>query len=275
MIKYVNSENREIVINDAEIRPSKATSFHKYVWTPNGTARKFGTAIKDFRKEALQLPLELLFIGGNIRKKLNDFFEYTDFDVSTERPGRLYWEDYYIDCFIIQSETSPSENMMDTAVVNVNAYCPYPFWMKETTTTFNTDSSGIVGGQNLDYPFDFDFNYASNLNVISLDNEGYIPADFRIVFYGPALNPAININGHKYSVNAEINDGEYLTIESISKKIYLTQNKGKVINYFNNRDRSSYIFEKIPVGTSVVSWNSDFKFDITVIERRSQPKWKI
>lgn len=275
MIKYVNSENREIVIDDIDIKPSKGTSFHQYVWTPNGTARQYGMKVKNFKKEALQLPVELLFMSGNIRDNLNKFFEYSDYDVSTEKPGRLYWEEYYIECFVIQSNTTPSEAMLDTGVVSCILFCPYPFWLKETTTTFNTDSSGIIGGKNLDYPHDYDFNFASNLNAISIDNEGYLDADFKIVIYGPALNPAININGHKYSVDVEINEGEYLTIDSIEKKIFLTQNKGNIINYFNKRNRESYIFEKVPVGTSVVSWNNDFKFDITVIEKRSQPKWKI
>ena len=68
-------------------------------------------------------------------------------------------------------------------------------------------------------------------------------------------------------------EGEYLTIDSTTKKIFLTKNDGTIINQFNNRNRDSYIFEKIPAGSNVVTWNGDFAFDVILLEERSEPKW--
>ena len=93
------------------------------------------------------------------------------------------------------------------------------------------------------------------------------------MIYGPCSNPAVYIAGHEYRVNCDVGENEYLTIDATTKRIYLTQNDGKEINVFNNRNRDSYIFEKIPPGNSTVSWDGDFSFDVILLEERSAPKW--
>ena len=66
---------------------------------------------------------------------------------------------------------------------------------------------------------------------------------------------------------------EDLTIESTAKKIFVTRNDGSVVNHFNDRNKQSYVFEKIPAGMNDVTWDGDFGFDIILMEERSEPKW--
>ena len=70
-----------------------------------------------------------------------------------------------------------------------------------------------------------------------------------------------------------IGAGESLLIDSPSKTITLTKASGEKVNWFDNRSRESYIFQPIPPGQNIVERNGDFGIDLTVIEKRSEPKW--
>jgi hypothetical protein len=98
-------------------------------------------------------------------------------------------------------------------------------------------------------------------------------SDFKIVIYGEAVNPSVVIGGHIYAINGMVGKGETLLIDSISRKITLVTAQGQQINWFDKRARENYIFERIPAGKVSVSWPGDFGFDLTVIEKRSEPKW--
>lgn len=124
-----------------------------------------------------------------------------------------------------------------------------------------------------DYPYDYSYDYAviASGRVIKCDSAG--KNEFRLVIYGEAVNPSITIGGHKYAINGTIASGETLTVDSLKKTITLTTATGNQINWFDKRDRNSYIFEQIPPGNSAVIWSGEFGFDLTVIEKRSEPKW--
>jgi hypothetical protein len=133
--------------------------------------------------------------------------------------------------------------------------------------------AGGGGGQNLDYPFDYAFDYFPDVGVKTLINQHFIDSNFRMVIYGACSNPAVYVAGHLYQVNSEVEAGEYLTIDSVTKKIYLTAKDGTTTNQFKLRNKESYIFKKIPSGNSMVSWSGDFGVDIILLEERSEPKW--
>jgi hypothetical protein len=83
----------------------------------------------------------------------------------------------------------------------------------------------------------------------------------------------VTIDGHDYRVDASIANNEILTIDSVNKTIVLTHEDGRTENLFNQRYRYSYIFEKIPPGQLNVASNSNFKFEVILLEERSEPKW--
>jgi phage-related protein len=121
----------------------------------------------------------------------------------------------------------------------------------------------------MDYPID----YFSDMATKPVTNGGFVASNFRLVIYGQCVNPAVSIADHTYQVNCTVGANEYLTIDSSAKKVFLTAQDGTITNMFNNRNRDSYVFEKIPTGQNVVSWNGGFGFDIILLEERSEPKW--
>jgi phage-related protein len=123
------------------------------------------------------------------------------------------------------------------------------------------------------YPYDYPYDYGLSVVSRNIVCESTRSCDFRIVIYGEAVNPSVVIGGHAYAVNGTIGKGETLLIDSVTKTITLTTANGNKINWFDKRSRKEYIFEPLPVGKNLVNWSGTFGFDLTVIEKRSEPRW--
>lgn len=176
-------------------------------------------------------------------------------------------------------KTMAKENGIDKEYVEMylSAVCVHsmmnrPYWVRESKYTFQPqEASG--SGNNMDYPHDYPFDYYNGMSSRILLNEAISDADFELTVYGPCENPEILIGSHKYHVNCQLETGEYLVINSLSKKIYKVKNDGEQVNQYNLQDRDWYVFQKVASGSHSVSWSGLFGFDITMYERRSEPKW--
>lgn len=206
----------------------------------------------------------------------NRLFELCEKDVLAVKHGRLVIGDYYLKCFITGSSKSDYLIHKGYVKLKLTVVTDYPRWIKETTTSFRSSASSAVGEgskRNLDFNADFPYDYASELHGKTLNNTGFAGTNFRMIIYGACVDPTVYIAGHRYRVDGVVEAGEYLTIDSIQKTVMLTKQNGETVNYFNYRDRDSYIFEKIPAGNHSVSWDGRFGFDMVLIEERSEPKW--
>lgn len=205
-----------------------------------------------------------------LNKLKNKLFEVFEKDVLAIKHGKLIIGDYYLRCFVTESKKSDYLRQSNSINVTLTISTDFPYWVKETTKTFNYGSGNP--GSNLDFNNDFPYDYASNLRNVSLNNTGFYESNFSICIYGACNNPSVVIAGHEYKVNTAIEANEYLVIDSAEKTITLTKKDGTKVNCFNYRNRDSYIFQKIPSGMNTVS-GSNFKFDITLFDERSEPKW--
>ena len=96
--------------------------------------------------------------------------------------------------------------------------------------------------------------------------------------FGAAIKPYIIIGNNTYSVDVTVPEGARLEINSRTQTVEIIDDLGRVTNVYNARKlgrkgSGSYIFEKIPVGYSVISWSNNFSFDLVLLEERSVPKW--
>lgn len=57
------------------------------------------------------------------------------------------------------------------------------------------------------------------------------------------------------------------------RKIIKVKSDGTEENLFNSKNNESSIWEKIPAGLSIVSWNGAFGFDIILFNERGTPRW--
>lgn len=268
-VKYINHRNEVLEFGKENLFVNES-DLHDFAWSVNSKNNRISGFTKGIVSKTIPVVLQCTSPeeGLELRNKLFEVFEK---DVLTLKHGRLIIGDYYLKCYITESKKSDYMYHKGLVRLTLKLTTDFPYWIKETTSTFGY--AEIIEGKNLDFNNDFPYDYRSNLIDKRLNNTGFIESNFRIVVYGACKNPCITIAGHNYEVNVSIETNEYLCIDSVGKTIMLTHTDGTIENCFSKRNRDSYIFQKIPSGTSNVSTNADFKFDVVLLEERSEPKW--
>lgn len=207
-------------------------------------------------------------------KLMNHFADITEIDVLSKKPGRIYVNDYYLECFLLEMIPKDYEEFYNAIDNDVELTSFHPFWAKEILTVFTPHKDVDETEWMLDYPHDYDYDYwAVGTASMAVDNPAIYKSEFIIQINGAADNPAIEINGHIYRVDHPVGAGEVLEIRSTEKTITLIRANGERLNLFNYRNKEFYIFEKIPSGINIVHWNGSFEFELTLLEKRSEPKW--
>lgn len=269
-LKYKNHENEVFEFGRDGVFVNIG-SVHDYSWTVNKKNNRISSIT--YGVQTRKLPVVIICgtdeEGIAARNRLMEVFEK---DVLAFQYGKIIIGDYYFRCFVTKSEKKNYLSSDKYMTLNLTLTTDLPYWVKETSTIFQpaSSSSGTTG---LDYGFEYPFDYGNAMDSKALVNTGFMPSNFRLIVNGPCSNPAVYVAGHLYKVNCDILSGQYLTIDSANKAVTLTANDGTVTNVFSSRDKDSYIFEKIPSGSSPVTWSGDFTFEIVLLEERSEPKW--
>lgn len=267
-LKYKNHVNEVIDfgVNGVYVN---SNALHDYEWKITSQGNKITTLT--YAVQTRKLPVIIMCSseeeGIAIRNKLFETFEK---DVLALQHGKIIIGNYYFKCYVTKSTKSDYQKNKRYMSLTLTLSSDYPYWVKESKKSFGVPGETSEG---LDYPFDFAFDYFTDVSKTELSNPNFVSSSFKLIIYGTCSNPTINIAGHTYQVNCDVGANEYLTIDSTAKKIFVTKNDGTTTNQFNNRNKQSYIFEKIPAGKNVVIWDGDFGFDIILMEERSEPKW--
>ena len=205
---------------------------------------------------------------------MNRLHELAEADIEAKIPGRVFVGDYYTNGYITSSVKSDYLIKKRLCKIELTLTSDDPTWYRDETYVFTlSDDSeiGVDGGT--DYPFDYAYDYAIPMSGRNIVCDSVRSSAFRLLIYGKAVNPTVVIGGNTYAVNGTVGEGETLLIDSVAKTIVLTTATGKRVNFFDWRSRDSYIFTPIPAGQNVVAYNGTFAFDLTVIEKRSEPRW--
>lgn len=268
-ITYKNHINEEINFGENNIFVN-TNDLHDFSWSHTSKNDR----ISAFKTGVVKKTIPVIILcnseedGIRLRNKL---YECAEKDLLALKYGKIIIGDYYFKCYISGSKKTDYLIEKRYMKASLTIVSDLPMWVKETTTTFGYGSAGKASG-NMDFNNDFPMDYTSNILEQTLNNTGFVDCNFKIRIYGACENPEVVIAGHTYKVNASVELNEYLEIDSIEKTIILTHADGTKKNCFNLRSRDSYIFQKIPPGISFVS-KGEFKFDVTIFEERSEPKW--
>lgn len=239
-----------------------------YTTATNGRLYGFKRGLKE-KEVMLQIFADSTEEYNNL---LNNILSIMEKDVIEEIPGKLWINDYYLKCYITASDYEELEEDFYSTDKKIKILAERWIWIKETVKHFiHTDKPDSDGRG---YPYGYDYDYTLGGGYLDqLLNSHFASCDFLLEINGYVRNPSISIGNHIYRVAETVQEYEKLSIDSRSKTIILTKNNGVAVNCFAKRDKSNYIFEKIPAGTTNVYWNSGFDFDITLYEERSEPKW--
>ena len=250
-LKYMNHLNEVFEFGKDGIFVDE-NNLHDYSW--NVTKKNNRISALDYTVTNKSLPLVIICNtaeeGIAARNKL---FEVVEKDVLALQYGRIIVGDYYFKCYVTKSQKEDYLLSRRYMKLTLTLTTDAPYWVKEISFSFSRSGDGSGGSGFLDFAFDYPIDYAPNAAIEQVNNTGFV--------------------NHLYQVNCAVLDGEYLTVDSVTKKIMRTQNAGASVNEFKNRNKESYIFEKIPAGMVPVSWEGDFGFDVVLLEERSEPKW--
>ena len=262
--RFEGRKNR-VFVNENDLRD--------YSWsydTINGKISRFYRSVTS-RKIPLIVYCETVEKAIAIKNSLHEMAEA---DIAAEIPGKIYIGDYYTRGYITASEKSNYLLTKRLCSLDLTFTSDDASWYKEEKHAFPVNMASEIGSDSgIDYPYDYPHDYALAANGKKIVCDSVGKNDFKLLIYGSAANPSITIGTHTYKIKGSLKAGESLLIDSINKTITLTTAAGAKINWFDKRDRTSYIFEPIPSGQSTVTWNGNFGFDLTVIEKRSEPKW--
>lgn len=230
--------------------------------------------VKRFYKDTQEAKLNLDIMADNadefnqIMYKLHRTF---DRDIRRMKPGKLWWNDFCKEVFAVETSQNEFDELFEAVNREVTFVSVYPYWVRRITYQYGTNITNVDAG--LDYDHDYDFDYGMEEITEVIQNDCIDAANFEMKFYGPIENPSVTIGGHEYEVLTTLAEGDYVIVNSLTKKILQYDAYGNVENVFHLRNRDSYIFEKIPEGETAIARSKDHMLDITIFDERGEPEW--
>jgi hypothetical protein len=286
-IRFVSSANVSFDLHSFEYAKLQKANFHKVNWIPEVEKKQFGVKVNRFTKDAQIFDCTFRFKGDAAKRKkqIDDFIFQTEQDCSRLQLGRIYWNTQYIDVYFNSHDTHPVDSGMNWTEIQGQFYAPFPFWIDEQTLIirpsgqseegFPENVKGYPEDRNFVYGYDYAYPYASTAVVIDVDTP--ISSDFKVIAYGPTDKVQFFIAGHKYQVNYELRNGQYMVIDSrdttpMNRRAYVRNENGTITNVFDYRDPTSLLFEKIPNGSVVLNYPRTYGIDLTIFQERSAPR---
>ena len=273
MIKYIASSGNEYNLT-ANGALHRTANYYNWQWEVQGTALQYGVRVSDFSRQPAEYDAEIIVYGTPAeRRRFLTMFHYDiENDIRKMKPGRIVWGDYYIDCYITQSQTNPA-NTWKYLSNTIHIYAPYPFWVQEKNVML--PASDAQTSTFLDFPFDFPFDFtAPTVGTKVVASDFPFDSEFRMVIYGLAVNPRITINGYPYVLYTTIPQGAYVIIDSKTHSITQYNADGTQSNMFNYRNKTDSVFRKIPGGNLTIAWDASFGADITIYQEKSEPEFE-
>lgn len=274
-IYYVNSNNEKIDLLEPPYMLQTGELFGSK-WNYESKQRLGGGGkITNIRKDLEERTLTLSIVNygvENYEEAIDYLHEITDIDVLKKTPGRLYVGGMYLNCYVTASEKSEWEPEAGYIDVSLTLAVEYPMWVGENPYTFH--SFGISSTNNKRYPRRYPYRYANGMNSTYIINPHFANSNFKLIIYGPVVNPMVTIGGVSYLVNAILEEGEYLVIDSRSRTIIKVKKNGEQENLYHNRQKGRNFFRKVAPGRQPISWAGKFNFDLIIYEERGEPKWK-
>ena len=201
---------------------------------------------------------------------------YADADMQGGTPGTIRVDGWFQRCFVVASEVDGIGG--DFFAAKLTLVLLDGVWRRGTTTAF-VPVRGSADYGFLDLPYDLPYDLGVTPPLRYAVNPGYSGSPARFVVYGPAVNPSVRLAGNLYQVDVAVPDGGYMDIDPLRRTVTVVGADGTTVDAFSKAHRGSgagsgeYIFERVPAGTSEISWDNSFGFDLTLYEEEGEPAW--
>lgn len=201
-----------------------------------------------------------------------------DADLALMTPGTLDFDGWSQRCYIAGVEVKAVTG--GAAVVELEAVLLDGVWRRKEAYEFRPGTgSGTVGiGHGYDYGYAYGYPYSEETSR-EIEVGSIVASPFRIIIYGPAVRPSVTVGGNRYQILTDVQDGGYLVIDSIDGTVTKVAKNGHKTNALPDAvlgggvGSGSYIFEDIPAGTSTVSYDGSFGWDLEVYREDGAVPW--
>lgn len=207
-------------------------------------------------------------------------YEVAEKDVIANKPGKIECDGWTMNGYIVASKKSDYWLRGKAAKYELTFLSLSQWWERAVEYYFPPLGEGESSDDMwLDYPYDFMFDYGSDVNTRLIDTDGFVAAGVTIAFEGPAESPTVVIGGNSYSLSGGIGASDKVEVDTIAHTIEKVNIVGERENAFHMKagvyrpHSGSFIFEPVNPGSNEVSWDGSFGVAITVRELRSEPRW--
>lgn len=204
------------------------------------------------------------------------FRHCADSDMQKGTPGTIYVDGWFQRCFVVASDVDGiGSNFFATKLTMVLLD---GVWRRGTTTAF-VPVRASDDCEFLDLPHDLPYDLGVTAPRQYAINPGYSNSPAKLIVYGPVVNPSVRLAGNLYRVDVTVPDGGYMDIDPLRRTVTVVAADGTTMDAFSKAHRGSgagsgeYIFERVPAGTSEISWDNSFGFDLTLYEEEGEPAW--
>lgn len=274
-IFYTNSEGAVISLNDAKTIYTEP-SFFSSAWKHE--IIDYGGGMAEITKTYAEPVTHKVTAQVRANTKL-EFYErleelraILELDAINQKLGVLTVNEWNLDCVISIHNTGKLE-VVNIAKVELEIFAPRSEWYKKQIDEWNgydVTTNPIEGSKKYAYKYKYKCSSSGALTrTITTD----IKADAIIEFFGPCVNPSMQIGPNSYSVNASALAGEKMIINTQTWEVYKVINTGETLNLFHLRGANS--FEQIPKGVHIITRSAGYPIKLTLIERRAEPPFLI
>lgn len=209
---------------------------------------------------------------------LDELRRVADADVDAKMPGTFVAEgEWRQRGYIVSSE--PAMIHWGRVQTELKILLLDGAWWRLVSESFG--ASEDTPSSYLDYTYDYQYDYTKVTYSSLVQTSVLTPSDVRLVIYGPATNPYVNVGSNKYEVDVTVPSGGYVVIDGREKTITLVLADGMRQNAFQYGVRGTgqgggvYVFEPIESGEQTVSWPGTFGFDLGWYEEEGEPPWSL
>lgn len=240
-------------------------------WDYKAGYRDLSYAARKARKETVTVAMLDLAAADALRLA-------ADADLASMTPGTLDFDGWSQRCYIAGIEAKAVTG--GAAVVELEAVLLDGVWRRKEAYEFRPGAgSGTVGvGHGYGYGYAYGYPYSEETSR-EIEVDSIVASPFRIIVYGPAVRPSVTVGGNRYQVSTDVPDGGYLLIDSIEGTVTKVAKNGYKTNAMPDAvlgggvGSGSYIFEDIPAGTSAVSYDGSFGWDLEVYREDGAVPW--
>lgn len=267
-IRYESNAGVSVVLNSG-VYVGKPNDIFSREWDYELGYRALATATRGARKVSFKA-----FFAD--MAQADAFRRCADTDMQKGTPGTIHVNGWFQRCFVVASKVDGIGDDFFTAELTLVLLDGV--WRRGVTTAFVPVRSS-ADYEFLDLPHDLPYDLGVTAPRQYAINPGYSNSPAKLVVYGPVVNPSIRLAGNLYQVDVTVPDGGYMDIDPLHRTVTVVAADGATMDAFSKAHRGSgagsgeYIFERVPAGTSEISWDNSFGFDLTLYEEEGEPAW--